>query len=570
MKTKTNTMQTLLLFLFSILFSTPDTSAQNISQSTWNDYTGSHYGTQPWGGWVRDYSRSTGNYILDSGSVYGQIDTNLINSLYNTMLTLPTQYDVTLQTGGLGSARDTQRVNLYLSRIEADSGATWRELCKKEAIKLASLPDGKNRIFWQVGNEISSPAYSEQLNLWVGNPVPCGTGCGYDQFVIPIYAEYYLAPSVQGFNEASMQLFGSPDSINIMLGSLTNAGGNGASLWLDSLLNYTIIGTYAPALAGKKVYELVDIISIHYMMGTQSTSLWKSKIDNYRNDWFGVGRIKGIWSTEEVGIGAATGGRGAAVGAAVTARYLEWALINNYTPYQCRTNYYANGSGPANTTVNDLNQEIYNFLGPAYISLVDSNAIIYDNPNVESHAFLSADSTKGIIYTFLKVSPPMSGSVSNIKITGFEMGNITGATSHHFSPTGHLVINPSLTSSLDTFIVDMLNPYLLDSGYQVLVTFIETQPLVSSIFESTGNNTMFIIYPNPAHDAFTLVTPAELENTSYDLIIYNSLGEQVYQEKISSSSKNIRISPSTFSSGIYNVVLKSNSSIFSQKLIIEK
>jgi len=79
---------------------------------------------------------------------------------------------------------------------------------------------------------------------------------------------------------------------------------------------------------------------------------------------------------------------------------------------------------------------------------------------------------------------------------------------------------------------------------------------------------MFIIYPNPAHDEFTLVSPAELENTFYNLIIYNSLGQQVHQEKISPSSGNIQILSSTFPAGIYNVVLKSNLTSFSQKLII--
>lgn len=463
--------------LIALLIGAFNCVSQNISQSTWNDYTGSHYQTQPWGGWVRDFSRNTGTYILDSGAVFGQIDTNLINNLYNTMLTLPVQYDVTLQSAGLGSARDTQKVNQYLSRIQADNGSMWRQLCKKEAVKLAGIPNGKQRIFWQIGNEISSPAYSEQLNLWAGNPVPCGTGCWFDQFVIPIYAEYYFAPSAQGFREASMQLYGSPDSITIMLGSLTNAGGAGASVWLDSLLNYKIVGTYAPALAGKRVKELVDIISIHYMMGTMSTATWNSKIDGYRNKWFGVGKIKGIWSTEEVGINAATSGRGAAAAAAITSRYLEWALKNNYAPYQCRTNYYANGTGLANTRVNDLNQEIYNFLGPAYISLVDSSSVMHNNNNIESHAFLSSDSTKGIIYSLLKVSPPMVGSVSKIKIKGFKMGQISGATAHHFSSTGHLTISPNVTSSLDTFIVDLVNPYPLDSGYKALVTFIQTQPL---------------------------------------------------------------------------------------------
>ena len=66
-----------------------------------------------------------------------------------------------------------------------------------------------------------------------------------------------------------------------------------------------------------KVYELIHIITIHYMMGNSSANVWEKLINTY-STWFGTGRIRGIWSTEEVGIRAATEGRGASVGAKAT------------------------------------------------------------------------------------------------------------------------------------------------------------------------------------------------------------------------------------------------------------
>ena len=541
-------------------------TAQNVTNAPWTAYIGSHYTAEPWSGWVRDYSRRLGSYVLDSGEVVGQIDTNLINELFADMSALPLEYDGTLLASGLG--RDTQKVNLYMRRIEADNGATWRELCRRQALKLSELPDGKNRIFWQMGNEISSPAYSRLLNLWAENPVPCGgEGCNYDSFVIPLYAEYFFAPSVQGVNEASMQLYGSKDSIPIILGSLTNAGSNVAFQWLDSLMNYTIVGTYAPELAGRKVYELIDIISIHYMMGNVNSDSWRAQIDRYRDAWFGKGKVKGIWSTEEVGINAAQNGRGAARGAATTARYLEWAILNNYSPYQCRTNYYAHGTGPAGSTVDDLNQTTLDFLGHVPLSLVDQALLAHDTPDVEVHAFLTPDTTKGIIYTMLKTAPPQPGSVSSIRITGQAMGNITHATTHYFSPSGHQVIAPTITSTHDTLLLDLNTAFALDSGEAVLVTLIETRSSTSSAVQEAGlPGSSVSINPNPSSDGRIRISSA---NRLERIRLLNSAGESVLTEEMG-GRYTVEIDGNFLAKGIYLVELKlEDDTIINKKIILQ-
>lgn len=541
-------------------------TAQNVTQAPWTAYVGSHYTTEPWSGWVRDYSRKLGSFMLDSGDVVGQIDTDLITQLFTDMSALPSEYDGTLLATGLG--RDTQKVNLYMARIESDNGATWRELCRRQALELGKLPDGKNRIFWQMGNEISSPAYSHLLNLWAGNQVPCnGEGCGYDPFVIPLYAEYYFAPSVQGVNEASMELYGSKDSITIILGSLTNAGSNVAFQWLDSLMNYTIVGTYAPDLAGKKVYELIDIISIHYMMGNVSSDSWRTQIDRYRDAWFGTGKVKGIWSTEEVGINAALNGRGAARGAATTARYLEWAILNKYSPYQCRTNYYAHGTGPAGSTVDDLNQTTLDFLGHVPLSLVDEVHLAHDNPDVEVHAFLTPDTTKAIIYTMLKTAPPGEGSVSSIQIEDQVLGRITNATVHYFSPSGHQTIHPAITEIDGAIRIDLQAAYALDSGEAVLITLIETQPSASSgILEIDSEDSRVSVYPNPPGNGMVRIISTDRVQR---IRLLNSVGENVLTE-IMNGQYTAEVDVSSLSSGMHLIeLLLEDGTIIRKKIVLQ-
>ncbi len=464
-----------ILYAFVLLFFTFNGNAQ-ISQSSvdpWTAYTGSHYGSAAnnvpaWGGWVREYAKDrTGVALLDANN---QPDSLRLDSLKNILLGLDPAYDALQLVGGMGSARNQQRLNDYMALIEADTAAAFKKIVQLQAALLTQLPDGEHRVYWQIGNEISSPAYSRTLRIWSGqDSASVGNGKWFDSFVIPLYAERYLAPSVEAIETASLEVFGEPERIRIACGSLTNATNPAAKIWLDSLLNYTLSGEFAPSLAGKKVYELVDIITVHYMMGVAMSDGWRPLMEDYWSDWVGTGRIKGIWSTEEVGINAANGGSGAASGCRTTARYLDWAIANNLDARQARTNYFAWNTGPMGTRVNDANTALFDFLGQSRLAKVDSTAFSGDNSNLETFGFLSEDKQKTVVFTFVKsVTPTSASSIGQIKLDNTVWGNVNAATVHYFSPTGHEVFTPLAGVAGDSTLLTLPNTLSLDRSMVAL------------------------------------------------------------------------------------------------------
>ena len=77
------------------------------------------------------------------------------------------------------------------------------------------------------------------------------------------------------------------------------------------------------------------------------------------------------------------------------------------------------------------------------------------------------------------------------------------------------------------------------------------------------------IFPNPANTSFSILLSDELNNSAIEVVIYNSLGQQVYQDKRQSVDGKIEISSMKLAPGIYNVVLRSHSTVLTQKLIIK-
>ena len=383
------------------------------SANTWTKYCGWHYnnGTSPkWGGWVREYEKNGfGLFITDPGT--GLINQSLLENSYQDLGNLNSDIDIMQLAGGLGSAKDTTGVINWMNYIENDHGLKWKDIVYAQSLKLTNLADANERVYWQIGNEISSPSYSKTIRYWQGQPF--GDGIPYDNFIIPFYVENFLAPTIEAIDRASVDAYGQAGKINICLGSLTNASSNSAQTFLSELLNYEIAGNNSPSLNGKKVSDLIHIITIHYTVGTASTADWENILNHYKN-YSGTGRIKGVWSTEEVGINSALGGAGNLIGSLATFRYLEWAINNGYTSKEVRTNYYGWNTGDERTTVNTFNQFLYNFIGDRKLSNIPkSSTLINSTHPIEMHSFLTEDNSKRV----LAIYPERAQSQPNTQIS---------------------------------------------------------------------------------------------------------------------------------------------------------
>jgi hypothetical protein len=372
------------------------------SKDVWTKYTGWHYnsGKVPnWGGWVREYAQNGfGLFITDTTS--STINQSLLENSFQNLNTLNTDIDILQLVGGLGSARDTTQVINWMNFIEQDNGQKWKDIVYEQSLKLTSITEANNRIYWQIGNEISSPAYSKTIRYWQGQPF--GDGIPYDDFVIPYYVENFLAPTIEAIDLASTDAYGEAGQINICLGSLTNASSNNAQIFLNQLLNYEIVGNNSSSLAGKKVSDLIHIISIHYTAGTAATTEWETILDHYKS-YTNTGRIKGVWSTEEVGIKTAFGGAGGLIGSLATFRYLEWAIKNGYTSGEVRTNYYGWNTGNTITTTNTFNQFLYDYIGNDKLANISKLATTINATNqTEFHSFITKGQNKKVLAIFPK------------------------------------------------------------------------------------------------------------------------------------------------------------------------
>jgi len=525
--------------------------AQTFTQNNWTSYCGWHYNssTPAWGGWVRDYVKhSTGFDLIDTVVTTFVVDTVMLNNMFNTLSTINPGVDILQLDGGLLQAKDTIKAPQFVNMIDADSALFWKSLVYQQCNKLAQLPNSQNRLYYQLGNEITSAAVSKSLRYTQN--LPYSSGYDYDQFNIPFFVEKYMAPTIEAIDSSSVFNYGSKGKINICLGSITNAGNSAALPFTNALLNYTIIGTNAPSLAGKKVYELINIITIHYMMGNSSMNVWQNNLNGYAN-WIGTGRIKGVWSTEEVGIAKANLGAGAAYSARATCRYLKRAIDSSYASTVVRTNYWAWENGPANTQVDDFNSELYSFLGNVklgYVNPVHSN--FTNITNLEWHGFLDSTSNKGILTVLSS-----SSSISQIKLVNNGWGNISNVSLTRYDTTGNYNIPVTLNFLTDSLLITF--PVQNLSITDVLLFKINTSPSITSV-EDFDLNKSISVYPNPTSGTVHINT----SNSKIKSIKLFNLQGQLIQEYFTND-----FSVANLPSGIYSINTQTDKSTFISKLI---
>jgi hypothetical protein len=364
----------------------------------WLSYLESKTDPVPWAGSLRGVGREVTGMPLatvSQGNIMG--DSAEFRRFEKKVTELITRRDLVIPVTGQLKARDKNKKSTFFDMVTKDNAETWKKVVYTQAVRLARLPHGLERIYWQVGNEINSREFSELVQAWKGGYGPATPD---DNRIIPIYAEYYFAPTIEALQRASRDLTGVEEKIHVVLGSVAGAFRPTTLKWLDDLLKYRIEGDYAKTLAGKQVYELIDVIAIHYLATWDDTN-WMTKFQELYHSWKGKGRIRGIWSTEEGGIALGKRNQGAYAALKVAARYLHYLGLESLTPDQVRCFLWGWQLGTPGTTGNDAMTAIYGFLGNTTLTELENHLTLVTESNSEYYLFQSdADKNKrfGIIF----------------------------------------------------------------------------------------------------------------------------------------------------------------------------
>lgn len=461
---------------FSVSFTASDASL-SVSQSVivtvvvggigypspWTSYMGSVGGGADWATWNRHWlAASTGMSLVR--------DPSLTSSLYSSAASDLATHDLMLPITAF--VRDSASMSEFLNLIQDGGVATWQEAVRAEVETLSLVDPSAKRVFYQLGNEITAKSISTNLRSWTASRgiAISGVARSYDTEMIPYYVEYFLAPTVDKVMQASSQYFGDPKAAIIALGSIGNALTTDARAWLDVLLDYQVQGTYAPALQGLRVYDLVDLITVHYVGPN-------SGLDEIWDKWKNKGRIRGLWTSEEIGSKAVDSGHGAGRALLTTAEQLNWFYKRTLTPEQSRVAFYDwnRDAAVAGTSVNEAMQVLYGFVPNDPLEVFSDGVTIAGNPGTLYGYRLNSvtDNNKRlIIVTPDFTEPALNASVTSVQIDKAGWSGTVTASVHQFSATGgHVLVGATVSQTATGYEVKFNSAVtLVGDGSALLIT----------------------------------------------------------------------------------------------------
>lgn len=319
---------------------------------------------------------------------------------------------VVLNVGGLGSGRDETQVRTFLDGVHADRGTIWKRELASRVRRVALLPGTSDGVYWQFGNEINGPRFLRNVVSWTGGEIGRDREAALEKF-LPLYVEYFLAPGVEAVRGVSQELHGEPGRIQVMLGSLANARDPRAIRWYEALLAYRIAGSNAPTLAGKKVHEVVNALSIHYLVSAEDAG-WREMLDRLADNWMGKGAIRAIWSTEEGGVRRAQSGYGGATALRVAARYLDWWSARGWDASQGQCFFWGHDIGAGGTRADQALDTLLRFTDHVALRPLPKG----DASGLEHYHFGAGQSDKRVLIV-LGASESASLTTMRIPVAGW-------------------------------------------------------------------------------------------------------------------------------------------------------
>lgn len=335
----------------------------------------------------------------------------------------------------------------YMQRLQQGGLASYQASVYAAALDAIAFEQATgNTVYWLLGNEINSRAHSRS---WDPYAVGTQTGKANDQTYIPAFAEYFLAPIIETILRVEAD---TGTDIHLMMGSIANGSGSSQRAWATTLLNYTFVGTYAPSLAGKRVYELMEHLAFHYSITDDN---WQDTLDFYY-DWKGTGAVRSIMDTEEIGNQAMDRGAGPYQALLGFSRLMTWVTAHDLSAEEVRLNYWSEGQGYADEAMSLLQ----GYLGETKLTKLTSPTVTATG-TTESYAFETADG-KRVVLVFAGMSS--SATLTNVQLTVPGSTVAASGTLHVFTPSTTSAgltttsIAPTLSTTAATLNVNMTLP----------------------------------------------------------------------------------------------------------------
>jgi hypothetical protein len=473
------------------LLSKAQTNPRAVALPAWTDYFGAAAGdheinftwdnylqTEPQGPAWAHTLRGVGRKITGPAQLvaegWPENDAEFME-LKETLSQLTQTRDVIVPVGGLQYTKNQKETNAYFEFIRADGGKQWKKIVKAQAVSLARLPRTSNKkIYWQIGNEANTEHWSESLKKWAVTQNLPGADAPVvknDHFVIPIYAEYFLAPTIEGLDSANKEISNKENHTRIILTSAAAASTPETKAWLDELLAYKIRGDYAPELAGRYVYELVDIVAIHYLV-SRGDENWQIILDDLYKKWVGKGRVRGIWATEELGTDFGMKGKGASTALKVMSRYLHSWLGQQKTPEHGRALFWGWKMGREGTRGEDSLNAVYDFFGD--VPLIEIGNGIRTEQALETYLFQSVQNPRKRLAVIFPMRPTAKIKIKTITMAADTWTKEGETTVMLFNASGKKAIAARIARSDAGYTITLAEEVSL-AQQAVLVLFLTQQ-----------------------------------------------------------------------------------------------
>ncbi len=108
--------------------------------------------------------------------------------------------------------------------------------------------------------------------------------------------------------------------------------------------------------------------------------------------------------------------------------------------------------------------------------------------------------------------------------------------------------------------------FLKINEYNKEMTMSKTDNVITSMYPLEKQN--LLVYPNPTSGSFTIERPGE-DDGEYWVTVYDTVGKQVYKEKMDRGMYKVELDLTGFTSGVYLISLDGEKIQFNQKLMVK-